>query len=202
MRLAGILAAGSVLLLATAAPPRSLAHCDTLEGPVVKDARLALQVRQLDPVLKWVRPEAEAEVRAAFAQASAVRVLGPVAETLADRFFFETVVRLHRQGEGATYTGLQPVGTTLDPAVAAADQALETGSPEALLRLITAEVDHGLRARLARALAARRHSPESVALGRAYVAAYVEFVHYAERLRLDADSSAGHDETGRRDREH
>jgi uncharacterized protein DUF6448 len=197
-----MIAAGSVLVLAIAAPPWSLAHCDTLDGPVVMDARIALQARQVDPVLKWVKPEAEAEVRAAFTQASAVRVLGPEAEALADRFFFETVVRLHRQGEGEAYTGLEPAGTPLDPAVAAADQALETGSPEALLRLISTDVDHGLRERFARAAAARRHAKESAALGRAYVAAYVEFVHYAERLRVDASSSAGHDEPGRADREH
>lgn len=202
MRLARMIAAGSVLLLVIAAPPSSPAHCDTLDGPVVRDARLALQARQVDPVLKWVKPEAEAEVRAAFTQASTVRGLSPMAEALADRFFFETVVRLHRQGEGATYTGLKPAGTPLDTAVAAADQALETGSPEALLRLISTEVDHGLRERFARALAARRHAAESAALGRAYVAAYIEFVHYAERLRLNAGSSAGHDGTGHTDREH
>jgi hypothetical protein len=197
-----MIAAGTVLLLAMVAPPRSQAHCDTVDGPVAMDARIALQARKVEPVLKWVRPEAEAEVRAAFSQASAVRVLGPEAETLADRFFVETVVRLHRQGEGAPYTGLKPAGTPLDPAVAAADRALETGSPDALLRLISAEVDHGLRERFARALAARRHAAESAALGRAYVAAYVEFVHYAERLRLDAASSAGHDETDRTERQH
>jgi len=196
------IAFGSVLLLALTAPPPSPAHCDTLDGPVVNDARLALQRRDVAPVLKWVKPEAEAELRAAFTRAAAVRPLGSEAEALADRFFFETVVRLHRQGEGATYTGLKPAGTPLDPAVAAADQALETGSPEALLRLISSEVDHGLRERFARALAARRHATESAALGRAYVAAYVEFVHYAERLRLNAGSSAGHDDTGHTDREH
>ena len=195
------IAFGSVLLLALAAPPQSPAHCDTLDGPVVKDARLALQRRDVAPVLKWVKPEAEAELRAAFTRAAAVRPLGPEAEALADRFFFETVVRLHRQGEGATYTGLKPAGTPLDPGVAAADQALETGSPEALLRLISSEVDHGLRERFARTLAARRHATESAALGRAYVAAYVEFAHYAERLRLNAGRSAGHDDTGHTDRE-
>jgi hypothetical protein len=202
MTFARMIAAGSVLLVAIAAPARSLAHCDTLDGPVVMDARLALQARQVDPVLKWVKPEAEAEIRAAFTQALAVRVLGPRAEALADRFFFETVVRLHRQGEGEAYTGLEPAGTPLDPAVAAADQALETGSPDALLRLISTDVDHGLRERFARVLAARSQATESAALGRAYVAAYVEFVHYAERLRVHARSSAGHDEPNRADREH
>jgi hypothetical protein len=202
MTFARMIAGGTVLLLAIVAPPWSRAHCDTLDGPVVRDARLALQARKVDPVLKWVKPEEEAELRAAFTRASAVRVLGPEAETLADRFFVETVVRLHRQGEGAAYTGLKPAGTPVDPAVAAADQALETGSPDALLRLISTEVDHGLRERFARAVAARRHATESAALGRAYVAAYIEFVHYAERLRRDAGSSAGHDETDRAERRH
>jgi hypothetical protein len=111
---------------------------------------------------------------------------------LADRFFFETLVRVHREGEGAPYSGLKPAGTPVDPGIDASDTALETGSVDALVKMLAAEVDKGLRHRFAEAAEARKHASESVEKGREYVTAYVEFVHYAERLLLCATSAAGH----------
>ena len=100
-------------------------------------------------MIAWVKPDGEAEVRAAFAHARAVRKLGGEARTLADRFFFETLVRVHRAGEGAPFTGLKPAGQDLGPAVAAADRAVATGSAQKLEELLVEEVRHGLRARFA-----------------------------------------------------
>ena len=110
MRCASALVLAGALSL-TLVPRPALAHCDTLDGPVVKDARAALDAKDLTPVLKWVEYEKEGEIREAFQHALAVRALGPEARALADRFFFETLVRVHREGEGAPYTGLKPEGT-------------------------------------------------------------------------------------------
>jgi len=176
-----LLGVGALAL--TALMPRSLlAHCDTLDGPVVKNARLALEAGDPTSILKWVPPDREPEVRAAFEETLLVRDLTPAARGLADRFFFETLVRLHRAGEGAPYTGLQPAGTAVDPGIAASDAALESGSIEPLVELIERRVDGGLRQRHARAVEARRHAAESVEKGREFVAAYVDLMHYAERL--------------------
>jgi hypothetical protein len=112
------------------------AHCDTMDGPVVKAAQAALEKGNVTPVLKWVKPPQEADVRAAFQKTLAVRGLGREARDLADQYFFETLVRLHREGEGAPYTGLKPAGA-VEPVVAAADKALEAGSVEELTREIT-----------------------------------------------------------------
>ena len=135
----------------TLVPRAALAHCDTLDGPVVKEARAALDSKDVTPVLKWVRPDKEGEIREAFRHTLDVRALGAEARALADRFFFETLVRVHREGEGAPYTGLKPAGTAVDPAVAASDRALETGSVEPLVKLLTTEVDKGLRHRFTEA---------------------------------------------------
>lgn len=166
--------------LATTIPAR--AHCDTEDGPVVSDARAALASGDATPVLKWVRPADEAEVRAAFARALAVRGGGDPARDLADTWFFETLVRVHRAGEGAPYTGLKPAGSPVDPAVRLSDRALETGSVDPLVTALTAHLTEGVRERFRKASGLRERSGESVEAGRAYVAAYVEFVHYAERL--------------------
>lgn len=185
--------AGLALLGASlAAPAPVLAHCDTIDGPVVKDARAALAASDLTPALKWIAAPAEPELREAFAQAQGVRELGPAARALADRFFFETLVRLHRQGEGAPYTGLKPAGTEVEPGIAAADRALDQGALDPLLRLVTEAARQGLRERFARVSEARTHAGETVDKGRTYVAAYVAFVHCAEALLRAAASPSAH----------
>jgi len=163
-------------------PTSVFAHCDTLDGPVAVEAKAALEKNDVTPLLKWVTPANEAAIKEAFAHTQQVRKLSPQARELADMYFLETLVRLHRAGEGAPYTGLKPAGTELDHAVVAADEALASGSDEELVQLLTDAARHGLHERFTRVRQAREHVNESVAAGRAYVAAYVEYVHYAERV--------------------
>lgn len=164
----------------TAAP--AFAHCDTLDGPVVTDARTALEKKDITTVLKWIKSEYEAELKTTFARTLAVRAQGKEARELADQFFFETLVRVHRAGEGAPYTGLKPVGTKVEPAVAAADVAMDNGNADALIKTVTDEAAAGIRQRFANAVEKRKHAEHNVDAGREYVAAYVEFVHYVEAL--------------------
>ncbi len=173
-------------------PGAAGAHCDTLDGPVVQAARAALAKGDVTDVLKWVRQEDEPAVREAFKKTLVVRTKGPEARELADGYFFETLVRLHRAGEGAPYTGLKAAGTELGPAVSGADEALETGNVDKLVKLVSEAAAAGIRRRFAEAAEARKHADENVPAGRKYVAAYVEFVHYAERLFDDATHPAGH----------
>src|SRR6187402_881198 len=90
------------LLLATAAflaPHIALAHCDGMDGPVVKAAQKALDDGNVNLVLIWVQKNDEAEIKNAFEKALAVRKLNNEAKELADLYFFETLVRIHRAGE-------------------------------------------------------------------------------------------------------
>jgi hypothetical protein len=180
----------ATLLLAL--PNAALAHCDALDGPVVTDARTALETGRVDPVLKWVSAADEAEIRDAFARTLRVRTASAEAAQLADRYFFETVVRLHRAFEGEPYTGLKPAGTDAGPGVRAADAALASGSLQDLRAMLLRDVEQGLAERFEMLLRAREHADHSVDAGRAYVHAYVEFVHYAKRLHESANSSAAH----------
>jgi hypothetical protein len=165
-----------------------------MDGPVVKAAQAALEKGDVTAVLKWVKPPQEGEVRGAFQKTLAVRALGQEARDLADRYFFETLVRLHREGEGAPYTGLKPAGA-VEPIVAASDRALETGSVDGLTQEITRLVTEGIRHRFAETLEKKKHAEDSVAAGREFVNAYVEFTHYVERLHADATRAAAHHET-------
>ena len=182
----------TVVLGAILAARPVLAHCDTADGPVVAAAKVALAKADITPVLKWVKPEAESEIKAAFARVLAVRGKGPEVQALADQYFFENLVRIHRAGEEAPYTGILPAGTPVEPAIALADQALDSGNADQLVKGITHHVEEGIRERFARAAAAKKQAGASVAAGREFVEAYVEFTHYVERLHLDANTSASH----------
>lgn len=180
-----------VLGIALLSPASVAAHCDALDGPVVKAAQQALERRNPALALIWVQPTDEPAIRRAFEQTLAVRGLSPEAKELADRFFFETLVRLHRAGEGAPFTGLKATGRDLGPAIPAADKALENGSVESVEKLLTAAMQEGLRHHFHQVVSAKAFNPGDVAAGRAYVKAYVEFIHYVERL-YEASSTVTH----------
>jgi hypothetical protein len=180
----------TILMLLVAAPRPALAHCDTLNGPVVTDAQKALDSGDLTSVLKWVKTDAEPEIRVAFARTLAVRESGPAARDLADTWFYETLVRVHRAGEGAPYTGLKPAGTNVEPGIEAADHALESGSIEPLVKELTAAIDASVRDRFRLAANAAREKDASVQAGREYVEAYVQFIHYVERLHQEVTGPA------------
>lgn len=184
--------AAAVVTILWISAGRALAHCDTLDGPVVIKAREALEKKDVKLVLPWVAAKDEGEIRHAFELAVAVRGKGEKEKELADRFFFETLVRVHRAGEGAPFTGLKPAGLDLGPAVPAADKALETGDPKALLDLIHEKVDEGIHKHYMEAAEKKRHAGESVEAGRAYVQAYVPYVHYVERLYNGATTPIAH----------
>lgn len=169
----------------------AIGHCDTLDGPLVMLAKKALDEKNVNLVLPWVRKEDEAEIRHAFDHAQAVRELGPKARSLADRHFFETLVRVHRAGEGAPFTGLKPAGLDLGPAVPAADKALRTGSPDTVIKLLVDAMSTGVRAHFRAAAERQAFDPNDVAAGRAYVEAYVTYVHYVEKL-WDAATTKAH----------
>ena len=184
-----------VVMLASAPlvlPRTAAAHCDTMDGPVVKAAQVALKSGDVTPVLKWVPQADEAQIRAAFEQTLKVRALGPEAQALADNYFFETLVRIHRAGEGEPYTGVKAAGGEIEPGIALADQSLDTGSVDALIGEVTSDVAKGIRQRFTRAQEAGKHADDSVEAGRRYVAAYVEYIHYVEKIHEVLSGTASH----------
>jgi len=172
---------------------RAFAHCDGLDGPVVKAAQNALEMGNVNLVLIWVQKKDESEIKKAFQKTLAVRKLNPQAKELADTYFFETLVRIHRAGEGAPYTGLKPAGRDLGPAIPAADKALETGSAKSLTKILAEATQDGVADRFKGVAAKRKFKSDDVEAGRQYVKNYVEFLHYVERIYEAAKNPAeGH----------
>lgn len=193
--------AGVTLALVLGAP-RLAAHCDTLDGPVVADARQALAKGDITPVLKWVQADDEQQIRSAFDRTVKVRAGGAEARELADLWFFETLVRVHRAAEGAPFTGLKPAGTDPGPAVRAADEALEKGSVDSLAKAVAAHAEAGVRERFEKAMKAKEHKDHSTPLGREFVQAYVEYVHYVENVHNVLAGAGGHHEEAAAPAEH
>lgn len=183
-------------LLVTSFSSGVWAHCDSLDGPVIKDARVALDKGDVTPVLKWVKKDHEGEVRDVFKQALTVRGKGSDAKSLADRFFFETLVRVHREGEGAPYTGLKPADS-VDKGIEAADVALHSGSVKKLANNISSAISEGVEERFKVVLERKKHAAHSVETGREYVEAYVDYVHFVEGVHNLATHgvSHGHEES-------
>ena len=169
----------STLMLSLLPYRLAMAHCDSMDGPVVKDAQRALIEKKVTPVLKWIREEDEEAVGKAFDMALAVRGESEAAKSLADRYFFETLIRIHRASEGEGFTGLKPAGS-VDPAIAAADRALADGNIDPLADKLATAVRHAIKERFTEARAKRQVAEQSVEQGREYVKAYVLFTHFAE----------------------
>ena len=175
------------------------AHCDSIDGPVAGAAQKALDTGNVNLALPFAPAKAEAELKAAFAQSLKVRVLGTDAKALADRAFIETTVRLHREGEGAAYTGLKPAGVDHGPAIPAAERAVATGDLLPVRTLIGKEIEHGLHTRFDHVRETQKASIEpkaeaGVAAARERVSAELGFVVYVEGLRQAAHGAAGHAE--------
>jgi hypothetical protein len=186
-----LVAALVVVAIGFLAGSPAFAHCDGLDGPVVGAARTALQTSNINHVLIWVRPQDADEIKRVFQETLAVRKLSPQAQSLADQHFFETLVRIHRTGEKAPYTGLKPAGRDLGPAIPAADKAIETGSDKALIELLTNKVQEGLRKHFKEAVDKKKFAPDDLTAGHEYVEAYVTYIHYVERLYEAAEKPVG-----------
>ena len=168
------------------------AHCDGLDGPVVEAARKALETGEVNLVLIWVQKPDQTEIMRAFDHAQAVRKLSAEAREVADRYFFETLVRIHRAGEGAPFTGLKPAGRDLGPAIPAADNALRDGNIDGVLKLLTDSLERGVREHFQRARDAKDFDRNDVDAGRNFVKAYVEYIHCVEALYQATSPVYGH----------
>lgn len=161
-------------------------HCDAMDGPVVKGAREALDREDVNLALRFVPSWGEGEVAAAFEKALSARALGPEAMEVADLWFFETVVRLHRAGEGAPYAGLKPAGLDHGPVIPVAERAIEAGSADELIALLDDAVHDQVKRRFDHVMHLRAHADEGLAELREYTSAMLGIQVYANALYAKA----------------
>lgn len=185
------IATTSALALPLATP--AFAHCDALDGPLISEARLALESGDITPVLKWIPADDEAELASMFDKTLEVRALGDNARELADQQFFAKLVATHRAYEGAPFTGIKPAGE-IDPAVQLADRALEEGEIDTFLARLVEKFEQETRSAFETTLAARQRAGDNPELGREFVDHYVHYVHYLEDVHnVIAGNASAHD---------
>ena len=174
-------------------PNQVFAHCDGMDGPVIKAAQKALEMGNGNLVLIWVQQQDEAEIKEAFQKTLAVRQLSPGGQGAGRSVFLRDAGPRPSGRRRRAYTGLKPAGRDLGPAIPAADQALEAGSAESLLRLLIGTVHDGVLGQFKEVMTKRQFEKDDVAAGQAYVSSYVAFIHYVERLYETAKNPAsGH----------
>lgn len=187
---------GAVLMLVLTPGTTAQAHCDSRKGPVATAAVQALETGDVTVILPYVAPESEAELEAAFAQALEVRALGGSAQALADEYFIETAVRLHREGEGASYTGLSE--EEIPEAIVIADEAMESSSLDAIYTYMDEQMRAGVAEHYQEVVEAREHAEAegSVEANRERVEAELGFEKYIYNLYLTLTSSVEHEGEG------
>lgn len=170
-------------------------HCDSMDGPVVLAGKRALEAHDPALALPYVKAEGEPEVLKAFERTIAAHDGNRAANELADQYFFETLVRVHRAGEGAPYTGLKPAGLGFGPVVPVAERAIASGSPDELVAVLTDKVRGEVLERFDRAMSLKPHAEESVAASRAYVEAMLGLEVWSHKL-YGCASAGPHQEHG------
>ncbi len=157
------------------------AHCDSYDGPVIKDAEKALETNNVNLVLKWVTTEQEKEITTLFQKTYELRNGDKEVYEIVEKHFFETLVRLHRETEGAPYTGLKPAGTTKQ-IIQMTDKAIKENNLDDFLLKLNNHIDKVISEKYQKVSILNKVKEDSVEQGREYVAAYVEFTHTVEAI--------------------
>lgn len=183
--------ASAFILINLAMIGNASAHCDGLDGPVIIEARSALEKKDVTPLLKWVPAASEHAIKASFATTLQERTNGKAAQEVADRKLFETLVRVHRESEGALFTGIKPAGQ-IAPVVVEADAALAKKNVDRLAKHVAAQVEKSVREKFEKAAHSGELADQSVEKGREFVSNYVQYVHFVEGINNMAEQKAEH----------
>jgi hypothetical protein len=162
-------------------PQQAEAHCDRINGPVAVDARKALETGDVSHALIWVTEKQSDELKSVFEQASKVYAKGDESKELAERYFMETTVRLHREAEGMSYTGLKPAQPNPED-IAVAEEALQSGDVQPVATLLASEIEKKVTELHQQAMTTQNGKDESIASGREAVDAYVRYIVYVHSL--------------------
>ncbi len=194
-KLLSFIAALFITLVFTASPMPASAHCDSYDGPTIKDALKALEANDVSLVLKWIDEEHEQEIISLFNKTYRLRNGDNEIYSIVEKHFLETLVRLHRETEGAPFTGLKPAGTT-QKIVMLSDQALEEKDIDGLLEKLNNHLGTVIREKYETVAALDAVKDESSEQGREYVAAYVDYTHSLEAIHSIIEGGNEHTGSG------
>jgi len=186
-----ILSAALVMLFLTIGTLPASAHCDSYDGPTIKDALKALETNNVQLVLKWIEPAQEKEIISLFNTTYSLRNGDKRVYEIVEKHFLETLVRLHRETEGAPYTGLKAAGTT-KAINQLSDQALASKDIDGLLGKLNNHIGQVIKEKYEKVAALDKVKNESPEKGREYVEAYVDYTHTLEAIHDITEHGGGH----------
>lgn len=157
-------------------------HCDSMDGPVVKAAIKALKTQNVNLILPYVPKDGENEVINAYNKVIKLRNQNDEVKYIADQYFFETIVRIHRAGEGAPFTGLKPAGLDHGPVVPVAEEAVETGSADKLITFLTDSLKSEIEKKFAKVMELKKQENRPVDKARQYVSNMLGFIVNSHKL--------------------
>lgn len=169
----------------------AFAHCDSYDGPVIKDALKALDQNKVEMVLKWIEPQQEKEIISLFNKTYDLRNGDQQVYSIVEKHFLETLVRLHRETEGEPFTGLKPAGS-MTPLIEMADNSVAEKDVNSVIKTVNNHLEELLRMRYAKVAELSKVKDNSVEQGRDYVKAYVHYTHTLEKLEHILDGGISH----------
>ncbi|MDT8393636.1 MAG: DUF6448 family protein, partial [Bacteroidales bacterium] len=140
---------------------------------------------------KWITAEQEKEIISLFNKTYALKSGDKEVYAIVEKHFFETLVRLHRETEGAPYTGLKPAGTT-KKIIQLSDQAIESKDIDELLGKLNNHIKQVIREKYEKVVSLDKVKNDSPDKGREYVKAYVDYTHSIEAIHDIVEQGAGH----------
>lgn len=155
---------------------------ENMEGPVIKAAKLALEMENVNYVLPFVKEDFEEELKNAFEKTMMVRDLSGEAAELADYWFFETTVRLHKLGKGAYFTGLKPPEIDGGPVISMANKAIETEDLGELRKFLMEFLGGEIEKRFQTVVSRKNYSINDVEAARSYAKAMMEFLRFSHNV--------------------
>lgn len=169
----------------------SQAHCDRVNGPVAVAAKQALETGDISQALIWVGEQQAEELRTKFKQSLRAYTNGEASRQLAERYFMETTVRLHREAEGMPYTGLKPAQPSSKD-IQTAEKALESKNLSPVTDLLSEEIRNKTTELYQHAMKAKKNRHQSVEAGREWVNAYVKYIVYVHKLYQKIQAGPAH----------
>ena len=152
----------------------------------MRDAQKALNKDKVEIAFKWVKKDREPEIAEAFNRAVKERKANPTTREATDKIFFETLGRVHCEGENFPFLGKSPSGSKVHPVRQAIDRSLSTDEADDLTKMINEEVSKGIHDRFDKVRQFESGQEDNVDAARQYVDAYVDYVDYVEKVHQDA----------------
>ena len=156
--------------------------CDTMDGPVVTAAELALEMENINYVIPYVKKKYERELRDAFDRAIIVRELSGEAAEVADYWFFETAVRLHVLGDGKSYTGIRHSGLNRGPMITKTEEAIEIGDNTVLKEFLMNLIEESFENQFEEIMSKKEYDLNDVDAARDYITSMLEFIRFTHDL--------------------